>query len=268
MPEPSKPRRKGKRLNATMAAAAEGVTVPVRWVKFFIGLFLLPVCYVLTLTFFNVLFRAFASSHADSPGFWITPQFWFFSLGLICWLVVYFGLPKWLTIYVFGHELTHALVVSFMGGHVSDFDATRDGGHIVSNKINTWIALAPYFIPIYSVFVIILYGLASVFFDLEPHRDLALGVLFFALGFTWGFHACFTISMIPKGQSDLHYGGTFFSLTFIYLMNLLVLAILLVVATPHVTFVGFARELFVQASAFSAQVVQFLALLARSLQRV
>ena len=50
---------------------------------------------------------------------------------------------------------------------VSDFSVTRDGGYIVSSKINTWIALAPYFVPIYSVFVIIVYGIVSAFFQPE-----------------------------------------------------------------------------------------------------
>jgi hypothetical protein len=130
----------------------------------------------------------------------------------------------------------------------------RDGGHIVSSKINTWIALAPYFIPIYSVFVIAIYGVVAANVDLAPHRNLADGILYFFLGATWCFHACFTISMIPKGQSDLHYGGTFFSLTVIYLMNLLVLSLLLILATPYVSFASFGREILAQAASFAAEV--------------
>ncbi|MBJ7258198.1 MAG: hypothetical protein JHD33_01565 [Chthoniobacterales bacterium] len=252
-----KPRRRkppqGNRLNASFAAAGDAVTVPVRYVKFFVGLFLLPVCYVLTAAFFSALIDAMTSQVAGRAHFWMTPQFWFFTLGLVCWLIAYFGLPKWVTGYVFGHELTHALVVLLMGGRVSQFSVGRDGGHIVSSKINTWIALAPYFIPIYSVFVIAIYGVVAATADLGPHRDLADGILYFLLGATWCFHACFTVAMIPKGQSDLHYGGTFFSLTIIYLMNLLVLSALLILATPYVSFASFARETLAQAQSFAAE---------------
>ena len=40
-------------------------------------------------------------------------------------------------------------------------------------------------------------------------------------------HMSFTCWMIPKGQPDLHYGGTFFSVMIIYLLNLALLAALL-----------------------------------------
>lgn len=258
MPKPSRRKtQRDNRLNASFAATGDAARVPVRWVKFFVGLFLLPVCYVLSAAFFSALVDAFTSQVAGHPHFWMTPQFIFFAFGLLAWLGVYFLMPKWLSIYVFGHELTHAIAVKLMGGRVSAFSVGPDGGHVVSSKINTWIALAPYFVPIYSVFAITIYGLASIFVDLTPHRDLAAGLLSFSLGFTWCFHACFTLSMIPKGQSDLHYGGTFFSLTVIYLMNLLVLSVLLIVATPYVSFASFGRELLRQAQAFAVEVVWF-----------
>jgi hypothetical protein len=248
-----KPAR-GTRLNTSFAAPADAtLVVPVRWVKFVIGLFLLPLCYILTAAFFSALIDAFTSQAAGRPHFWATVEFWFFSLGLVCWLIIYFGLPKWLTVYVFGHELTHALMVKIMGGRVSEFRFGRDGGYIVSSKINTWIALAPYFIPIYSVFVILLYGIVSLFYDLQPHAELATGILYGLLGFTWAFHATFTLSMIPRGQTDLAYGGTFFSLTVIYLMNLLVLSLLLVLATRYVSFASFGRELLAHAATFASE---------------
>ena len=260
----TKPAR-GTRLNTSFAASAdETFVVPVRWVKFVVGLFLLPLCYILTAAFFSALVDAFTSQVAGRPHFWATPEFWFFGLGFVCWLIIYFGLPKWLTVYVFGHELTHALMVKIMGGRVSEFSVTRDGGYIVSSKINTWIALAPYFIPIYSVFVIIVYGIVSAFYDLQPHAELATGILYGLVGLTWGFHVSFTLSMIPRGQTDLAYGGTFFSLTVIYLMNLLVLSLLLVLATPYVSFASFGRELLAHAATFASETAKFLELLLRT----
>jgi hypothetical protein len=60
--------------------------------------------------------------------------------------------------------------------------------------------------------------------------------------------------MIPKGQPDLHYGGTFFSLMVIYVLNLALLAVLLIVASPQVTWVGFGRELLQKAVNLTAWV--------------
>jgi hypothetical protein len=255
---------RGARLNTTFAAPADAtLVVPVRWVKCVVGLFLLPLCYILTAAFFGALLDA-----AERPHFWATPEFWFFSLGLICWLIIYFGLPKPLIVYVFGHELTHALMVKIMGGRVSEFRVGSDGGYIVSSKINTWIALAPYFVPIYSVFVVLLYGVVSFFYELQPHAELATGILYGLLGLTWGFHATFTLSMIPRGQTDLAYGGTFFSLTVIYLMNLLVLSLLLILATPYVSFASFGRELLAHAATFASEAAKVLEMLVRAASRM
>ena len=141
------------------------------------------------------------------------------------------GLPRPILIYVFGHELTHALWVWFMGGRVSRFHVTRDGGHVVTSKANFWIALSPYFFPIYSILAISIYGLLSLFLNMQPYGRALYGVI----GATWAFHFTFTCWMIPKNQTDLSDQGTFFSLVMIYLMNLLLLSVMLILASPQIT---------------------------------
>jgi len=225
--------------------------VPVRWVNAVIGFFLLPVAGIWTQTFFTVFSRL-----TVRHGFWLTEEFWFFALGAVLWIISFFGLRRPVLIYVFGHELTHALWVWAMGGRVSKFAVSSDGGHIVTNKHNFWIALAPYFFPLYSILVIIAFGAAGLIYDVTPYHRWLYGLI----GATWAFHITFTLWMIPKGQTDLSYHGTFFSLTVIYLMNLLVLTIFLMVASPvsHgvrlVTPHAFARELYHNAENFSAWV--------------
>lgn len=228
------PRRKTRRLDVA-ATGALPATVPKRWVKFLVGLFLLPLAWVLTQTFFT----AFARTTLRDD-FWITEEFWFFSLGVILWMVTFFGLPRPLWLYVFGHELTHAIWVLLHGGKVHRFEVTRQGGHILADRTNTLIALAPYFFPIYSVLVIGLYGLLAIFVDVTPYRCILYGLI----GITWAFHLSFTCWMITKGQPDLHYGGTFFSIVVIYIFNLVLLAVMLIIASPQVSWRGFARELF------------------------
>jgi hypothetical protein len=215
--------------------------IPVRWLNFVIGLFLLIPAAVWTQTFFTV------SRISMRQGFWATEEFWFFALGAVLWVITFFGLPRPVLIYVFGHELTHAVWVWLMGGRVSKFSVSSDGGHIVTNKHNFWIALAPYFFPLYSILVILIYGAAGFFFHMPPHPR----VLFALIGGTWAFHITFTLWMIPKGQTDLTYYGTFFSLVIIYLMNLLVLTIFLVTAS-HITFLRFTRLFYHNAQDFSA----------------
>ncbi len=244
-----------KRLHASVAADdSPALVVPTRWVKAVVGLFLLPPAYILTAAFFSAFAEAAVEHH-----FWATEPFWFFTLGAVLWLIIFFSLPHFMVVYVFGHELTHALTVLLMGGWVSDFRVRLEGGYIVSNKINTWIALSPYFIPIYSVMVVAVFGLGDWWWGWGDYLLWFYG----ALGFTWCFHASYTVSMIPKGQSDLAYNGTFFSLVLIYLMNLLILCLLLIAAAPHVGFVSFGRDLVAHASHFAADAAALLDALLR-----
>ncbi len=211
----------------------ESLTVPTRWVKFVCAIFLLPLCGVLTQTFFT------AFAHATvAQRFWAGEEFWFFSLGALLWLIAFFGLPRPILLYVFGHELTHALWVWLMGGRVRRFHVSREGGHVVTTKANFWIALAPYFFPIYSILAIGIYGALSFFFNVQPYGRL----LYAAVGATWAFHFTFTCWMITKNQTDLSDQGTFFSLVLIYLMNLLLLSIMLVLASPQITFASFGAD--------------------------
>ena len=228
-------------------AASEPLLVPTRWVKFVFAIFLLPICAILSQTFFTVFARATVAQRL-----WAGEEFWFFSLGAVLWLIAFFGLPRPILIYVFGHELTHALWVWLMGGRVSRFRVSHDGGHIVTSKANFWIALAPYFFPIYSILAIAIYGALSLFLNMQPYGR----VLYAAIGGTWAFHFTFTCWMIPKNQTDLSDQGTFFSLIVIYLMNLLLLSAMLILASPQITFAGFGADLLANLGNFAQWIVE------------
>jgi len=240
-------RRRGRRVKVSAPAiqrrsAADAWTIPTRWVKFVVAIFLLPVCAILTQTFFTVFTRATVTQRL-----WAAEEFWFFSLGAVLWLIAFFGLPRPMLVYVFGHELTHALWVLLMGGRVSRFRVGREGGHIVTDRNNFWIALAPYFFPLYSLIIIGAYGALGLFFNVQPYGRL----LYASIGATWAFHFTFTCWMIPKKQTDLTDNGTFFSLVVIYLMNLALLSVMLVLASSQITFADLGREFVSNADRFA-----------------
>jgi hypothetical protein len=228
--------------------ADERWLIPTRWVKFVIAIFLLPLCAVLTQTFFTVFARATVTQRL-----WAGEEFWFFSLGAVLWLIAFFGLPRPMLVYVFGHELTHAFWVLLMGGRVSRFRVARHGGHIVTDRNNFWIALAPYFFPLYSLLIIGGYGALSLFFNVRPYGRL----LYALIGATWTFHFTFTCWMIPKKQTDLTDHGTFFSLVVIYLMNLLLLSVMLVLASAQITFVDLGADLLTNIGHFARRLSTF-----------
>ncbi len=219
-------------------------TVPTRWLKAVAGVLLLPVCWVAGKTFWE----AFSRATLHHGHFFASEELRYFGYGVGVWLVVFFLLPKMLLVYVFGHELTHALWVWAQGGRVSAFKVTREGGYIIANRRDFLVSLAPYFFPLYSILAIGVYAAVGWFYpwvwdDQRP--------LFLAVGVTWAFHFTFTCWMIPKKQTDLLLHGTFFSLVIIYLANLLVLAVLFVVACPQVTWTGLGHGFVRNAEDFS-----------------
>ena len=117
----------------------------------------------------------------------------------------------------------------------------------MTTKANFWIALTPYFFPIYSIVAIGTYGALSLFFNMQPYGRL----LYAVIGATWAFHFTFSCWMIPKNQTDLTDQGTFFSLVIIYLMNLLLLSVMLILASPQITFQNFGADLLTNLGNFS-----------------
>jgi hypothetical protein len=220
--------------------------IPVAWLNSVVGVALLPFTVITTITFFT----SFAQAAVDQSVWRLAPVF-FFCWGLVIWLGVFAaGLrPRWL--YVLGHELTHAFFVILCGGRIHDFKVGRDGGHVIADKNNLLIALSPYFVPFWSLIVTALYGLSWAVADLgKTHHGFWLGhglfrwdwVLFFAIGYTWGLHFTFTTWMLARDQPDLRHNGKFFSLIIIYSVNLLLIASLLVAASPELTWSRFADE--------------------------
>jgi hypothetical protein len=234
--------RSGRSATEKIREADREIAVPVRWLKQLIALFLIPPAWILTRAFFSCFSQA-TLNHS----FWASEEFWFFALGAVLWLITFFGLPKPLLMYVFGHELTHVLWVWIMGGRVTRFRVGSEGGHIVTDTNNFWISLAPYFFPIYSLLVLAFYGGISVFWDLSPFHRWLFGLV----GFTWMFHVTFTVWMLWNGQTDLVEHGTFFSMMVIYLMNFLGLSLMLILASRDVTFFSFGTELLQGAMDFS-----------------
>ena len=171
---------------------------------------------------------------------WSHPWFWALGGGLALWLAAFFGLPRPMWVYVFGHELTHALAVYLHGGEVYRFNVTKRGGHVISDKCNWFIALAPYFVPLYTLLWIALWCTVGFYWH---GLDRWTWLLYGGIGVTWGFHLTFTVSMIREGQSDLEGQDVFFSLVLIVLLNLLLIEAGLVAAVHGVSFVRFGLML-------------------------
>ncbi len=205
-----------------------------------IGLVLLFPCFISTIALFDI-----GNTSGQHQNFWNilfnSQPFIFFSIGVFLMLGwFYSGLARsfFLYIYVLGHELTHAFFIYLCGGKVSEFKVTKDGGFVVTNKSNVLISLSPYFVPFWSLLLLGISMIVGLFWD-SLYHDL---VLFLLIGASWTFHLAWTLWMIPRDQPDLKENGSFFSLTIIYLANVLLLAFMLCLVTNELNLKDYAYQ--------------------------
>jgi hypothetical protein len=176
-----------------------------KWCKTIIAVLLLPVCIGEAQALWKVLC---ASGAADT--IWVA-----MGAGATCWTVIYFMLPKPMWIYVFGHELTHAIWAWLFGGEVKKFKVTSEGGHVVVTKTNFVIALAPYFFPIYVVLIVAVFALGNLVWGWKNY----LVWFHLLVGAAYAFHVTLTWCVLQTRQSDITGQGWLFSAVIIFLGN-------------------------------------------------
>lgn len=147
----------------------------------------------------------------------------FFILGAVVYLVIHTVLFKPNIVYIFGHELTHALAAFISFGKVKGFKVSKKGGTVKTTKSNLFISLSPYFFPTYTLIIILLWIIAKQFWDV---RDL-ISAFLFAVGLTLAFHFVMTVEFLKTKQPDLIKSGYLFSIALIYFINLSIAALIL-----------------------------------------
>ena len=217
-----------------------------KWVKFIVAVLLLPFCYGAA----RALGRVFAAS-GNADTIWVA-----LTAGAVCWVVIYLLLPKPMWIYVFGHELTHALWAWLFGGDVKKFKVSSTGGHVVVTKTNFLIALAPYFFPIYVVAVVLVFLTGNLFWHWQSYAP----GFHLLIGAAYAFHVTLTWHILQTQQSDITGQGYLFSAVIIYLGNITVLliAVPLLAARVDVSAAGlwwweYSRDAWLQLSHWSAR---------------
>src|SRR6266545_6738581 len=191
-----------------------------KWVKTIVAVLLLPLCLGATGALVRVLR---ASGGADTA--WVAML-----AGAACWLVIVLLLPRPMLVYVFGHELTHALWAWLFGGRVKKFKATPDGGHVVVSKTNFFIALAPYFFPLYAAIAVALFTVGHLAWNWKNY----LVWFHLLVGAAYSFHVTLTWHVLKTRQTDITSQGYLFSAVIIFLGNALVLLLGLPLLTDRV----------------------------------
>jgi len=159
-----------------------------------------------------------------------------FALGFIAYLMIHFLLYKPVFMHVMAHEITHALWALPFGGRTKKLEVSKEGGRVLISKSNFLISLAPYFFPLYALFFTLIFFIAD-----QKYR----AIVAFFVGASLSFHIALTLFSLRSNQSDFHADSNIvFSLTFIYFMNILVIAGILAILSPKVRYVPFLINTF------------------------
>jgi hypothetical protein len=199
----------------------------IRVIKVLIGILLLPVTVAISV--------AFAAELGSIQIKILTSSATYFLKGVIIYLIMHLILYKPNYFYVLGHEAAHAIATFICGGKVRSLRISGRGGGILTNKSNFFVALFPYFFPIYTILLWLVYFLFSLFRNMKKLAPQFL----FLMGFTLTMHIIMTIESMKIKQGDIFKTGYLFSVSLIFILNVLLVGFILSLVFQDFSFASF-----------------------------
>jgi hypothetical protein len=174
----------------------------------------------------------------------------FFSRGRVCFIagcvamtLLYIWRGSALqVVYIFAHEMTHAVAGLCCFSKVYKVSIKTTGGFVQLSKSNLLITLAPYCVPFYLLIAVLIYGILQYFVPGVLPFEVWAGLF----GVLATFHVWYTANaLFSVSQPDTHEYGRFFSWWFIVVANLLFALAAVVVTSPTVTARGQGKRFIV-----------------------
>lgn len=216
--------------------------------KFIIGIILIPVVIGISQ---SLLVSMSGMGGLTGPGAKL------FLWGAVSYVVMHLFIFRLSYVYTFGHEMTHVVTTWISGGGVKSFNVSKEGGSVQTTKSNTFINLAPYFIPTYSLAVSVLYFVIPLFFKLT---NLS-AIYFFLMGFTLTLHLVFTAEALKIRQPDIIKTGYIFSIVIIYIVNVFLVAIVIGLLFKGISIEDFFYTAYIKAKHIYASIIRQLFLI-------
>lgn len=205
-------------------------------IRFIFSVLLIPACVAFTITFYNGVIDIRGMSQSGL----------IFILGALSYSILHLILFKLDFLYVLGHEAAHAIATFFSGGKVLGMKVSAKEGSVKTTSPNFFVMLAPYLVPVYVVILALVYFILSFFMDVSRLS----GYFMFFIGFTLMFHLAYTAESIREKQSDLMKTGYFFSISFIYIVNIVIAYFIISLLFPKLLFFDFISASFEKSKQF------------------
>ncbi len=186
------------------------------FIKFVIGILTVPIAVGVTVAFYDNL--RLIKELAGSLNY--------FTWGIVSYVILHILFYKPTYLYVLGHETVHAGMSWIFGGKIKSFKVSEGGGKVATDKSNVFIELGPYFVPIYAILITIVY------FILASSYNISGSVFIFLIGLALAFHIISTIEILKIRQPDIMKSGPFFSIIFVYTLNIIVISLIFMAIFP------------------------------------
>ncbi|MBR5151253.1 MAG: M50 family metallopeptidase, partial [Elusimicrobiaceae bacterium] len=119
----------------------DGEILVVKFLKFIFALILLPTTFFVVLEDGRILLGVLEHLSAAIS----------FVLGIAVYAGIHYRFYNFSRMYVFAHEMTHALAAVLCGIHIKDVHIGKESGYVKMSRTNTFVVLAPYFVPAYVI---------------------------------------------------------------------------------------------------------------------
>ncbi len=182
----------------------------MRIVKLVVGILAIPVMFGVTYAFYTNIVTVSQLSGILNYFVW----------GVVSYVFLHVLFYKPTFVYVLGHEAVHAAFAWAMGGKINSFTVNKEGGSVSTDKSNTFIELSPYFVPIYAIILMVIYFVISYSYKING------AVFVYLIGFALAFHVIMTIEVMKTRQPDILKSGYLFSIVFVYVLNIIIIALL------------------------------------------
>jgi len=205
--------------------------------KLVIGIALLPLMVTISQSFYLQLDNISDLNSANQT---------YFLWGVIAYVIMHIVFIKPQFIYNLGHELVHVLATWLSFGRAGNLRVSRRGGSVQTSKSNSFVSISPYFVPIFAVGVGIAYFLISLVADISNHA----GYFVFFIAFCFTLHIIMTIEALKVNQPDVVRTGYLFSLSVIYVANIVIAGLILGLVFPGFSFIDMFMQFLTKSKEF------------------